>query len=154
VSRTGTGLLIAVVTVASLQAASGCDDGGGYEQRAGPRVPDSLARELPTLQLALAGDFCPEEGGLRGARLERELERARAKLSALAMAFEINPDALVKTRWISADGPGGSEDLTVRELAEDQLTGAREFPVKSLPRPCQPRTRRLQRTLENLLEGV
>ena len=131
---------------------SGCGGDAEYEREDGPRVPARLARELPTDSLALAGDFCPEDGGLRGRRAGQALSRARKQLDALREAMQGNPNALVKTRYYSSDEPpGGHEDLTVRELTRRQLDGARELPLADELSVCQPRIRQLRQTLQGLL---
>jgi hypothetical protein len=144
------GLSALAAALCSMTVAA-CGGGETSEKPEAPRVPASLAREMPTDQLSLAGDLCSEENGVRGMAAECEVQRAWRELATLITAYGRNPDALVETRYASSDEGPGVEDLTVRALAETHLEGATEFTLDAVPRPCRPRIRRLERTLQGLI---
>jgi hypothetical protein len=80
----------------------------------GPHVPASVQRELPT-ELSL-GNLCP------GAEPSGELERdVRRRAETLIRELRARPDHLVTYTFYDAHGPDEQREITIHELAEEQL---------------------------------
>ena len=107
-------LVLAAVMIA------GCGD------ETAARVSDAERRALPTEQLTLGSDLCPEEWEARnlpqGDVRQRE-SRGHSQLAALEAAYAKRPDAVVQTTYLSSDQGPGEEQLTVRALARSHLVG-------------------------------
>jgi hypothetical protein len=80
----------------------------------GPHVPASVQRELPT-KLSL-GNLCP--GAESSPEVEREVRRSA---EALIRELRRRPDDLVTDTVYYSDDPEERRDITIRELAEEQL---------------------------------
>lgn len=80
----------------------------------GPHVPADVQAQLP-VDLSL-GNLCP--GAETPPRLLRELRRSAA---ALERELRRRPDHLVTYTYYWADQPAERREITVRELAEEQL---------------------------------
>ena len=120
------------------------------EGSSGARVSDSERRALPTDQLTLASNLCPEEWDemdLPQREVRRQQARGRRQLAALEAAYRKHPDAVVETTYESSEGGTVKEDLTVRKLARSHLLGVTE---DDIPQP--PCFKRLARRLRALLE--
>jgi len=94
--------------------------------------PNVSSRGLPTQQLALLGDLCPNTGELysgtatvRGAiRTERRrAQRARDNLIALVRK---HPDGQVRTSYLDHNTGLEHETLTIRKLVERHLAALPE----------------------------
>jgi hypothetical protein len=97
----------------------------------GPHVPPSVQRALPT-DVSL-GNLCPN------AQSPPDLERdVRRRAEALLTQLQENPGHLVTYTFYYSDG-GGTErrDITIREVAEDQLAD-----LESGGRDCAPNLQR------------
>jgi hypothetical protein len=106
--------------VAIVLALSGCGE---------TRVSEREQHALPTEQLTLSSDLCPEESAamdLPTHEVRRNRARGRRQLAALEAAYRRHPDAVVETTYASSDEGDGEQDLTIRELVRDQLAGATE----------------------------
>jgi hypothetical protein len=80
----------------------------------GPHVPASVQRELPT-EISL-GNLCP------GASTPGEVEQdVRRRAETLIRELRARPDHLVTYTFYDAHGPDEQHDITIRELAEEQL---------------------------------
>jgi hypothetical protein len=94
------------------------------------RVSQSERRDLPTEQLVLASELCPEEWdemNLPPRDVRRQQARGRRQLAALKASYAEHPDAVVETTYESHDGETVKEDNTIRELARSHLDGVTEF---------------------------
>lgn len=80
----------------------------------GPHVPPSVQRELPT-DISL-GNLCP--GAATPADVERDVRR---RAEALIRELRRNPDHVVTDTQYFAHGGEERRDITIRDLAEDQL---------------------------------
>lgn len=112
------GLVIALAVVAG---ACGGDDKAHVSAR--------VQAALPTQQLELTNDLCPEESAamnLPADEVRRARARGRRQFVALEEAYRSDPETLVRTTYASSDEGDGEEDLTVRELARTHLLGATE----------------------------
>jgi hypothetical protein len=88
--------------------------GAAETARRGEHVPASLERQLP-IELSL-GNLCP------GAESDPELEqRLRRQTEVLIRELERRPDDLVTYTYHYSDDPEEHRDITIRELAEEQL---------------------------------
>jgi hypothetical protein len=100
-----------------------------------PHVPENVQKQLPT-DISL-GNLCPAE---TSRRLRRDVEQ---RAEVLLRELRREPDALVTFTYYWAEGGEERRDITVRELAEEQLgdlhTGGRD---------CAPQ---LQRRIEAVL---
>ena len=81
--------------------------------RRGPHVPASVQRQLP-IDVSL-GNLCP---GASDASLDR---RVRRRAEVLIRELRRRPDAVVTGVTEYSDGSSERRDITVRELAEEQL---------------------------------
>ena len=100
------------------------------------RVSQREQRALPTEQLTLSSDLCPEEAAemrLPASEVRRDRAKGRRQLAALEAAYRKHPDAKVKTTYLSSDDGNGSEDLTVRDLVRSHLAGATEEGMTGAP---------------------
>jgi len=80
----------------------------------GPHVPASVQRELPT-KLSL-GNLCP------GAESDPAVERdVRRSAEVLIRELRRRPDDLVTYTFYFSDDPEERRDITIRQLAEEQL---------------------------------
>jgi hypothetical protein len=80
----------------------------------GPHVPASVQRSLPT-DVSL-GNLCP------GAESDREFEAdVRRRAEVLIRELRANPDHVVTYTFYDAHGPDEELEITVRDLAEEQL---------------------------------
>ncbi|HWM08741.1 MAG TPA: hypothetical protein VNO82_05340 [Solirubrobacteraceae bacterium] len=80
----------------------------------GPHVPASVQRELPT-DVSL-GNLCP------GAESDREFEDdVRRRAEVLIRELRRNPDHVVTDTVYYSHGGDEERDITIRDLAEDQL---------------------------------
>lgn len=115
-----------------------------------PRVSAQMQAALPTEQLSLSSEFCPEESAaidLPPDEVRRSKAKGRQQFLALEKAYRANPEALVRTKYFSSDEGDGEEDQTVRELARGHLLGATEEDITDAP--C---FRRAARRLRALLQ--
>ena len=103
----------------------------------GPHVPASVQRELPT-ELSL-GNLCP------GAESDPVVERdVRRRAEVLIRELRRHPDHLVTYTYYYSDEPEERRDITVRELAEEQLAD-----IESGGPDCDPKLeRRIRAALE------
>jgi hypothetical protein len=102
----------------------------------GPHVPPRLQAQLPT-ELAL-GNLCPNSQ-LPGA----ERRRLRRSADVLIVELRRRPNDLVTDTFYYADGSEERRDITIRELAEQQLES-----LQNGGRACAPKLmRRLQAAL-------
>src|SRR4051794_18933080 len=87
----------------------GCGDSAS-SRSGGERVTQREQRALPTDQLSLGAELCPEEWDatrLPSADSRRRQTTGRRQLAALEAAYRRHPDALVHTTYASSDeGPG------------------------------------------------
>jgi hypothetical protein len=110
------------VALALLTVLVGC---GGDPQRVSAREQS----ELPTSAYGLVQDLC-----FRGdSRIDRRYgireanPRGRRQFAALERGMRKHPDAVVRVEFAPADSPEvETRELTVRELAENHLEGAKE----------------------------
>jgi hypothetical protein len=86
----------------------------------GPHVPASVQRELPT-DISL-GNLCP--GSETPADLEADLRR---RAEALIRELRRNPDHLVTDTVHYSHGGQERREITIRDLAEDQLSDLEAF---------------------------
>jgi hypothetical protein len=118
---------VAVGLVASILVGCG-DRGEAVSSRfAAARVRPHEQRALPTEQLTLGSELCPEEAEARrlpSAEVRRRQRHGRRQFAALEAAYRRHPDALVRTTYLSSDEGPGTEDITVRELARSHLRGS------------------------------
>ena len=111
--------------IAALPFAAGTFE--ALKRRGAPHVPPGVQARLPT-----AGGLCPFEGQTAA---ERRTDRER--VATLITELSREPDALVTYTWALAEGPGEERrDITVREVAEEQLSELRAG------EDCDPVTRR------------
>jgi hypothetical protein len=82
--------------------------------RRGPHVPASVQRQLPT-EISL-GNLCP--GAETPASVEHDVRR---RAEALIGELSRRPTHLVTYTYHSSDGDDERRDITIRELAEEQL---------------------------------
>jgi len=87
---------------------------GSERARQGPHVPASVQAQLPT-RLSL-GNLCP--GTQTPPRIERDLRR---RAEALVRELERRPHDLVTYTFYYSDSPEERRDITIRQLAEEQL---------------------------------
>ena len=80
----------------------------------GPHVPASVQAQLPT-EISL-GNLCP--GSETPPRVERDVRR---RAEALIRELRRRPDQLVTFTYYYSDDPEERRDITIRELAEEQL---------------------------------
>ena len=120
----------------------------GCGQDPAQRVSEHERLALPTEQMTLGSDLCPEEFEARNLprrEVRRRQRNGRRQLDALEAAYARHPDAIVKTTYLSSDQGPGEEDVTIRSLARGHLAGVTE---EGLSRPaCFQRTARRLRTL-------
>lgn len=142
-ARAGLSLGSAPTTlVLATLALAGCGDSGGA------RVSESERQALPTDQLTLGSNLCPEEWDemdLAQGKVRRQQAEGRKQLAALEAAYAKHPDAVVETTYESSEGGTVTEDLAVRKLARSHLLGVTE----DVPRP--PCLQRVARRLRALL---
>jgi hypothetical protein len=80
----------------------------------GPHVPASVQSELPT-ELSL-GNLCPDAA--TSAAVEQDIRR---RADVLIRELRRRPDQLVTYTYYYSDDPEERRDITIRELAEEQL---------------------------------
>jgi hypothetical protein len=118
---------VAVGLVASILIGCGESGDAASSQSAAVRASPREQRALPTEQLTLGSELCPEDAEARRlppAELRRRQRNGRRQFAALEAAYLRHPDALVHTTYGSSDEGPGSEDITVRELARSHLLGS------------------------------
>jgi hypothetical protein len=86
----------------------------GETRRRGPHVPDSVQAQLPT-KISL-GNLCPDTD--TPPAVERDVRR---RAEALIRELRRRPDQLVTYTYYYSDDPQERRDITIRELAEEQL---------------------------------
>jgi hypothetical protein len=86
----------------------------GETRQRGPHVPGSVQAQLPT-EISL-GNLCP--GSDTRPAVERDVRR---RAEALIRELRRRPDQLVTYTYYSSDDPQERRDITIRELAEEQL---------------------------------
>jgi hypothetical protein len=84
-----------------------------------PHAPRSLEAQLPNDDLGL-GVMCERDAEPDDAR------RARGHLETLIRELRTNPDLLVTFTYTYSDEPSETREITVRELAEEQLNELEE----------------------------
>jgi hypothetical protein len=101
------------------------------EVRRGPHVPASVQRQLPT-NISL-GNLCP------GASTPKDVERdIRSKAEVLLRELDEHPQHTVtRTAYYSDGGGSEREDITIRQLAQEQLDD-----LESGGRGCDPELQR------------
>ena len=103
-------IAIALLVVALLPTAWAAAE----TSRRGPHVPAAIQGRLPT-EISL-GNLCP--GSETSAEVERDIRR---RAEALLRELRRRPAQLVTYTYYSSDGDDERRDITIRELAEEQL---------------------------------
>jgi hypothetical protein len=112
----------AAAALAAASLLSACD--GDSE-----RVTPQEQRELPTSAYGLVQDLCFRGDSAVDRKYGREEAnpRARRQFAALERSLRAHPDAIVRVEFTPADSPEPElRDMSVRELAETHLDGAKE----------------------------
>ncbi|MEJ7798589.1 MAG: hypothetical protein WKF42_08825 [Solirubrobacteraceae bacterium] len=99
----------------------------GENAKRGPHVSAREQRELPTTSYALVQDLCFDGDSRFDRKYAHEANpRARRQFAVLEQSLRIHPNAVVRVRFTPADSPRmQTRELTVLELAETHLEGAR-----------------------------